>query len=143
MDDHKKVRFTYENADGGTEVESMWAIEREDGYEIDNIPFHVTSLAVGDLVAARRDEDGLLWFTQMTKPSGHSTIQILFARKEDVPSFRTHLDQMGCSSEKSDIPELIAVDIPPSVKYEKIKTLLDEGEREGRFEYQEACLGSH
>lgn len=142
MSDHKKVRFTYPNSDGGTEVESMWAIERADGYEIDNIPFYVTSLAVGDLVAARRDEDGLLWFTQMTKPSGHSTIQILFAHEKDVASFRSQLDQLGCTSEKSDIPELIAVDIPPAVKYEKIKSVLDEGEREGKFEYQEACLGS-
>ena len=119
----------------------MWAVERADGYEIDNIPFHVTSLAVGDLIAARRDEDSLLWFTQMIKPSGHSTIQILFAHEKDVASFRAQLEQMGCSSEKSDIPELIAVDIPPAVKYEKIKLILDEGERDGKFEYQEACLG--
>ena len=141
MSDHKKIRFTYENTNDETEVESMWAMEREDGYEIDNIPFHVSSLAVGDLVAARRDEDGLLWFTKMIKPSGHTTIQILFARKEDAPPFRARLDQMGCESEGSDIPELVAVDVPPEVKYEEVKKLLDEGEREGRFEYQEACLG--
>ena len=118
MNEHAKVRFIYENSDGGTEVESMWTIEREDGYEIDNIPFFAKSLAVGDLVAARRDKDGLLWFARMIR-----------------------LGRMGCESELSDIPELVAVDIPPTVKYEEVKSLLDEGEREGCFEYQEACIG--
>jgi hypothetical protein len=120
----------------------MWALEHDERYEIDNIPFYVTSLAMGDLVAVRRDENGLLWFTEVTQSGGHTTIQILFADAQDVASFRAQLDQMGCSSEQSDISELIAVDIPPAVKYEKIKSMLDEGEREGRFEYQEACLGS-
>jgi hypothetical protein len=141
MSGHKKIRFTYETPDGETEVESMWAIERENEYEIDNIPFYVKSLAVGDMIAVRTDEDGLLWFARMNKPGGHSTIQILFAHQEDVPLFRAQLDQMGCESEGSDMPELIAVDIPPSVKYEGVKKLLDQGEREGRLEYQEACLG--
>ena len=141
MNDHKKIRFTYENSHGETEVESVWAVERDGGYEIDNIPFYVTSLAVGDVVEARQDEAELLWFTRMIKPSGHTTVQILFAREGDVPSFRAQLSQMGCESEGSDVPELIAVDIPPTVKYEEAKKLLDAGEREGCFEYQEACLG--
>lgn len=141
MNEHKKVRFVYENFDGGADVESMWTIERENGYEIDNIPFYVKSLAVGDLIAARRDENGLLWFTELIKPSGHTTIQILFSRQEDIAPFRALLRQVGCKSEGSDVPELIAVDIPPAVKYEEVKKLLDEGEREGRFVYQEACLG--
>ena len=141
MSEHTKIRFTYENSDGGIEIESMWTIERENGYEIDNIPFYVESLAVGDLIAARRDESGLLWFARMIKPSRHTTIQVLFNRAEDVAPFRSLLRQMGCESEGSDIPELIAVDVPPTVKYEEVKKLLDEGEHEGRFEYQEACLG--
>ena len=141
MNEHTKVRFVYENSDGGAETESMWAIERADGYEIDNIPFYAKSLAVGDLVAARRDENGLLWFASMIKPSGHTTIQVLFNREEDVAPFRALLRQMGCESEGGDMPELIAVDIPPAVKYEEVKKILDEGEHEGRFEYQEACLG--
>lgn len=141
MSEHVKVRFTHESSDGGIEVEGMWAIEREGGHEIDSIPFRVMSVALGDLVATRRDEDGLLWFTQVIRPSGHSTIQILFGRQEDAASFRAVLSGLGCASEGSDLPELIAVDVPPSVNYDDLKALLDTGEREGRFEYQEACLG--
>ena len=119
----------------------MWAIEREGGHEIDSIPFRVMSVALGDLVETRQDEDGLLWFTRVIRPSGHSTIQILFRRQEDAAPFRAVLSGLGCASEGSDLPELIAVDVPPSVSYEKLKAVLDAGEGEGRFEYQEACLG--
>ena len=141
MSEHVKVRFTHESSDGGIEVEGMWAIEREGGHEIDSIPFRVMSVALGDLVETRQDEDGLLWFTRVIRPSGHSTIQILFRRQEDAAPFRAVLSGLGCASEGSDLPELIAVDVPPSVSYEKLKVVLDAGESEGRFEYQEACLG--
>ena len=42
----------------------------------------------------------------------------------------------------SDLPRLVAVDVPPHVPYEGIKTFLEQGEQAGQFEYQEACLGS-
>ncbi|EPX56279.1 hypothetical protein D187_007621 [Cystobacter fuscus DSM 2262] len=33
------------------------------------------------------------------------------------------------------------MDVPPDVPYEAIKAFLEQGERAGQFEYQEACLG--
>lgn len=141
MSSHKKVRFLFQNSEGGDEVESMWCIEREGGYAIDNIPFYVGELASGDIVDVREDEDGLLWFAGLRKPSGHSTIRILFDHAEDVRGVRVQLRELGCSSELSDFDRLVAVNIPPAVEYEKVKEFLDEGMREGRFEYEEACLG--
>src|SRR4051794_39990545 len=98
MDEHGKVFFSLEQDEDGyppVTVESVWAIKHEDGYELDNIPFYARSVACGDLVAVRRDEDGGLWFTNLIKPSGHSTIRILFAREEDVTSVRERLRDMG------------------------------------------------
>ena len=141
MSSYKKVRFTFQNSEGGDEVESMWCIEREEGYEIDNIPFYVTELASGDIVDVREDEDGLLWFDGLRKPSGNSTIRILFAPEEDVRGVRAELRELGCNSELSDFDRLVSVDVPHAVDYEIVKKFLDEGMREGRFEYEEACLG--
>jgi hypothetical protein len=141
VSDHKRLRFTFENSDGATEVESLWAIERADGYEVDNIPFYAKGIASGDIVAARKDEDGLLWFADLIKPGGHSTVRLLLAREEDVSSVRERLRVMGCASEVSDVRRLISVDIPPAVDYESVRKFLDEGEREGHFEYEEGCLG--
>lgn len=121
MSSHKKVRFTFQNTEGGDEVESMWCVEREGGYEIDNIPFYVTELACGDIVGVRQDEDGLLWFDGLRQPSGHSTIRIAFNHEEDVGRVRAQLRELGCDSEISDLKELVAVDVPPEVAYERVK----------------------
>jgi hypothetical protein len=139
--DHIKIRFTFENSTGDTEVESMWAVERQGHYEVDNIPFYAKDVACGDLVAARRDDEGALWFTDIVKASGHSTIRLLFAHEDDVQMMRDTLYDMGCASEIGDVTRLVAIDVPPEVEYQKVKTLLDQGEQEGRFEYEEGCLG--
>jgi hypothetical protein len=141
---HKRVSFALEqDADGypPVDAETLWVLPKEDGYEVDNIPFYVRSIACGDLVAAQPDGDGMLCFSGLVRASGNSTIRLLFAREEDVAAVREELRQMGCDSEVSDVSRLVAVDVPPSVKYEGLKAYFEEGERAGRFEYEEGCLG--
>lgn len=48
---------------------------------------------------------------------------------------------MGCGSEISDSPRLVAVDIPQNIEYGLIKKYLDDGELSGKWDYEEACLG--
>lgn len=141
MNDRVKLRFPFMNSRGEGETETMWTINRDDGYEIDNIPFYVTGLALGDIVGAEPDIDGVLWYSKLIRPSKHSTIQVLLASEKDIDLVRGELQRMGCASEVSDIRRLVAVNVPPSVSYETVKAFLDRGEHEGIFEYQEACLG--
>ncbi|MCR8648032.1 DUF4265 domain-containing protein [Leptospira interrogans] len=141
MTEHRKLRFNFENSGGSLETESIWVIANEEGYIIDNIPFYVKEIAIGDLVSATQDSNGHLWFSQLLKPSGHSTIQIWFSDISTLSEIRSKLSQLGCSSEISEIPQLIAVDIPPNVDYSIVQGFLEEGEKNGLFEYQEACLG--
>lgn len=141
MTERLKLRFPFENSEGIGETETLWVIKRDDGYELDNIPFYVTGLAVGDLVSARPDTDGVLWYSELIKPSGHSTIQLWIERQEDVASVRAALRELGCDSEVSDLPRLVSVNVPRNVPYTKVQAYLEQGERSGRFEYQEACLG--
>ncbi len=142
MNEHVKVRFRIEGANPDEyEVESMWAIKRSEGYELDNIPFFAYSVAVGDIVAAEVDDEGCLWFESVLKPSRHSTVRLLMVSADDVQGVRDHLKGMGCSSEASDLPKLIAVDVPPGVDYSKIREYLEQMTQEGVFEYEEGCLG--
>lgn len=141
MNERTRIRIPFTNSEGAEEIETLWAIPREDGYELDNIPFHAQDLALGDVVSARPDEHGALRHAELVRPSGHSTIQLWFARPEDVEPIRETLRQRGCASELSELPRLVAVDVPPEVPYPPLKAFLDEEERNGRFEYQEACLG--
>ena len=84
MSDRWKLRFPFENSEGGEEVETMWTIKRSEGCEIDNIPLDAKEIALGDVVAARTDAEGALWYTELVRPSGHSTVQLWFARQEEV-----------------------------------------------------------
>lgn len=122
------------------EVESMWGEPVSNGYRLDNIPFYAKEIALEDIVSAEPDADGALWFSQLVEESGHSTVQIWFEEGVDVQSYRDQLLALGCPSELSDLPRLIAVDVPPSVSYAAIRGFLDREHHAGKLDYQEACI---
>jgi hypothetical protein len=143
MSNHVKILFEYDTEQEGCGLESMWAVPVEGGYEIDSIPFFVKGIAAHDIVEAATDEAGMLRFKSLLRPSGHSTIRLWFSEdaEKDVQSTRDELRGLGCASELSDLPRLVAVDVPASADYATIRIYLDAKEAAGVFEYQEACLG--
>ena len=58
----------------------------------------------------------------------------------DVPAARERLRELGCESEQSHIPKLIAVEIPGAVSMAPVVALFDEGVKSGRWEYEEGVL---
>jgi hypothetical protein len=40
----------------------------------------------------------------------------------------------------SHLPRLIAIDVPPSVSLQELKKVLDAGQEQDRWGYEEACL---
>jgi hypothetical protein len=142
--EHTKILFEYEgSAPDQLELESIWACPVDDGFKIDNIPFYVRGIALDDIVSAERDDGGMLRYQRLIRSSGHSTIRLWFADDEErrIISVRQMFRDLGCESEQSDRRRLVAVDIPPSISYEQIRAVLDEQEKLGVFEYEEACLG--
>lgn len=137
---HVKLRFPFTNSRDEDETETMWTLPRSEGYEIDNIPFYAKELALGDIVAAEPDADGVLWYSRLIRAGGHSTIRLWFASASDVQEVRNELRELGCPSEVSDLARLIAVDVPPNVPYAPIRAYLESREDEGMFEYEEGCL---
>lgn len=137
---HVKVLFEVDSSAGGTDLESMWAVPVESGYQIDNIPFYANGVANRDVVSAFRDDDGMLRYSGLVLASGHSTVRLWFATETDVGRIREALRTLGCSSE-ADSPRLLAVDIPPSVPYEKVRAFLEGLESAGVLEFEEACIG--
>ncbi|MDP2825168.1 MAG: DUF4265 domain-containing protein [Sulfuritalea sp.] len=144
MTDRVKILFEYDSgALGSTEVESMWAIPTIEGFKVDNIPFYAHEISAGDIVSASPDPGGMLRFEALVTPSQHSTVRLWFAkdRESDVPRVRQELRDLGCPSELSDLPRLVAVDIPPTISYDIVRDLLDSYENVGLLEYEESCLG--
>lgn len=139
MAETHKIIFEYQNANNDYELESAWATKVGDHYKLDNILFYAPEYSWGDIVSVEKRE-GELYVTGLVKESGHSTVRILFNDQKDVQNTRDQLKKMGCDSELSNISTLIAVDIPPHIKYEKIKEFLGEGEKNEKWGYEEACL---
>ena len=116
-------------------------------FKIDNIPFFAKSIACGDIVAAAQTDQGLV-FTDLVEASGHSTVRVVFYRegRDDeqlrvaVEGITQSLKALGCDTERSHIPNLIAVDVPPAVDYRAVSGLLSDKEHEGLLSYEEACV---
>lgn len=143
MENLEKVLLEYEgDSEDEYEIESLWAKPMGNGvYELCNIPFLAKGYALGDIVQTQdRYGDGFRYAEALVTASGHSTVQILFENEDGIDRAATYLESMGCAWERSHISRLIAVDIPPEVKYDNVRKFLEEGAAKGAWDYQEACL---
>ncbi|WP_164008419.1 DUF4265 domain-containing protein [Pyxidicoccus trucidator] len=124
------------------DYEGLWARPLGDGvFQIDNVPFFARGIAWGDIVSASMVEQELR-FQEVVRPSGHSTLRLIIHDEQDVPSVKALLEKLGCSIERSHIPGLISVDVPPTVPMATVRPVLEEGEAQERWGYEEACLAS-
>jgi hypothetical protein len=140
---HVKILFELEQDEDGyppASAETLWAIKVGDGlFKIDNIPFFALGIAVNDIVSAVPEENAFR-FKDVAQPSGHSTLRVVVYDAADVPAVRALFKQLGCSTELSHLPRLLAVDVPPSVSLEELKQVLESGRHQDRWGYEEACL---
>ncbi len=148
-----KVGFKLERDESNyppADWEWLWVSRVSDStFKIDNIPFYAKLISCGDIVAAVQSEAGLV-FKELIQPSGHSTVRVVIFRRDQndeqlgtaVGTIREGLRAMGCATEQSHIPNLIAVDIPPEVDYQSVSAFLSGKEHDGLLEYEEACLAS-
>lgn len=138
-----KVLFDVEQDEDGyppASAETLWAVRVGDGlFQIDNIPFFVHGIAMNDIVSAT-PEEGVFRYKEVIQPSGHGTLRLIVSETSDVQAVRDLFRQLGCSSELSHLPRLIAVDIPPSLSSQELRKVLDAGQEQDRWGYEEACL---
>ncbi|MBO1752567.1 DUF4265 domain-containing protein [Actinotalea sp. BY-33] len=149
MNDVVRVRFPLERDDFGwppAESEALWA--RPVGaaaFRLDNTPWFVRGVAADDVVEARPDEDGVLWFVQLLERGGRVVVRVIPRhdgplrgdRQAVVDAFVPH----GVSGEGMATPiSMVALDIGPEGPLAAIKGLLDDGEADGRWHYEEGCV---
>tara|TARA_B100000949_G_scaffold182403_1_gene163689 strand:- start:1535 stop:2047 length:513 start_codon:yes stop_codon:yes gene_type:complete len=141
MENYVKLLFSHDALGEGS-VESAWAQKVEKGYQLDNILFYAKNYSWKDIVSAE-EINGELFATGLVEEKGHSTVRVLLSDASEVPKLREEIKNFGCSSELSNVENLVAIDIPPSVSYDKVRAYLEKGEDDGRWEYQEACIASN
>ena len=140
MNKEVKINFTH-NEFGEQNVESAWATRHGSFYKLDNILFYAKNYSWGDIFSVE-ERDGELYAHELIEESGHSTVRLLFSKVKEVAKTRKELVKIGCSSELSNLSNLISIDIPSDISYAKILDYLVKGEKKGLWEYQEACIST-
>ena len=137
--------LTAEDSQDGVDAENLWSEDRGDGsYVIDNIPFYAYEISNGDLVSAR-DVDGRLFFERVLERGGHSTYRVLVKNQAGFESdgFRRlwkSLQALGCSNEVAKC-RWIAIDVPKISDPDAVCKILELGEEESVWTFEEAHCG--
>ena len=134
-----KLILPYKDDEGIVRGEAVLATKEGNYYRIKSIPVHASKIALYDLIGIRKRE-GVLYFHKVIESSGRSVIQMIVFRNRQIKAIGKDLEQFGCMWRRSDNKHLIAFDVPKHVPYRPIKDWLDQGEREQRWGYREACL---
>ena len=120
--------------------EALWAVDISAGrYVLDNIPFYLAGFSVGDTVECM-EHGGDLIARRAVAFSQNSTYRLYVCSLADVDSVRQGLHALGCDSEVSNLPELMAVNIPDEVDVEAFRSFILGGHLAGTFDVEEASL---
>lgn len=134
-----KLILPYKDDEGIIRGETVLATKEGNYYRIKSIPVRASKIALYDLIGIRKRED-VLYFHKIIESSGRSVIQMIVFKDRQIKAIGKDLEQFGCMWRRSDDKHLIAFDVPKHVPYRPIKDWLDQGEREQRWGYREACL---
>ena len=124
-------------------AEGLWAHDLGEGrYRIDNVPWFTREVSDGDVVSAEPRDDGQLWFAGALERSGHATFRLMVSEQDDVKAVRDELRAEGIDSELHGLrlPQLISLDVPPSIDLGELHQRLEDGERSGRWEWEEGYV---
>lgn len=120
-----KVLFRVPDGDGGTLVETLWAVPLgEDCYRLDNSPFYAYNVSWEDIVFAPfNDAEGLPTFQSVVRQSGNRTVRVIF----DLPASPGNASDvviqglmgLGCSYEGASA-SYVSVTIPAAVDLQAV-----------------------
>lgn len=141
MEQKVKVAFDLKNTDSSVPFETTWAEEVEKGkYKLLNSLFYAYGFSFGDVVSATENEEGQLIVGGAQDRGGHSTYRVFLSPETTPEVFEKYCNQiqaLGCTYEQG-TKSLYAIDVPSAVDVKKEYQLLEEGEKGGVWEFEEA-----
>jgi hypothetical protein len=145
-----RISFDLDHTDWhGHPAETLWADPVPEispsAFLLQNSPFFTRGLSYLDIVDTTPTEgDGFFEFKRVIKRGGHSTYMLLV--EEDEPRFHKYwgaLQALGCTYEwgrkKFSIGHrrFYSVDVPPLAGLNRVVAILERGESDGTWMYQE------
>ena len=136
-----KIYFQLEIDEDGYppfDVESLWVSTIDKGVGIiDNIPFFVKGIALGDRVTFDDDFN----FVAVEVPANNTTIRVYCPSWEKEVDIKNILKEENCSWELSHLPSLIAINVPND-SLEKVQScLFERSDIEPLFEFENPTDG--
>jgi hypothetical protein len=149
MDDTVKVRFALDRDKSGwppAESEGLWAQPVGSGkFRLDNTPWFVRGVAADDVVVAKPDDAGVLWFVELAERGDRVVVRVI--PRPDGPLYGDRqavvdaFSPLGISGEGMATPvNMVAFDIGPEAPFASVKDLLERGEADGWWDYEEGCV---
>lgn len=147
-DAHVKVHFRLEVDEDGwppASVESLWAVDLGDGtVRLDNTPWFVRGVASDDVIRVDVDDEGLRWAGETVHRSENCTIRLILLKDGGSAAARQGVletfHRLGTTGEGIERFGMVALDVPPEADVPQIRTLLEHGEAEGWWEWEEGCV---
>lgn len=138
-----KVQFRVDPDDQrGVRTESLWAEKVGPGeFRILSSPFFVFGISAEDVVAAEEVNGGGLTFQCVISRGGHSTYRVFLQgdrtiKGNDFRDYWEPISAQGATFENAD-DHFVAVDIPLGKDVAKIYELLNGGEQDGIWAFEE------
>lgn len=138
-DNRVKIEFRVDpNDERSVKTERLWAERVGPGrFRLLNNPFFLFGISADDVVEA---DDGFK-FRRVVSRGGHSTYRIFLqgGRTITEPDFLAYwrpISDLGATFENAN-DHFISVDIPPGVDVAAIYELMEKGERDGMWAFEE------
>lgn len=149
VNDMVKVRFALDRDDSGwppAESEGLWAQPvGSQSFRLDNTPWFVRGVAANDVVEAEPDDAGVFWFVRLLERGERVVVRVIPRRDGPLTGDRQAVVDafalLGVSAEgMSTAVNMVALDIGPDAPLLSVKALLERGEADGRWHYEEGCV---
>jgi hypothetical protein len=116
-----------------------------DAFRLDNTPWFARNVAADDVFLAAPDGDGLLWVTERLRWSGNCTTRVIPSRDGPLAgSQQAVLDvftALGATGEACGLGlNVVALTVPPDADLAEVKRVLQQGEADGSWAYEEGCI---
>ena len=116
--------------------EQLWSRLTDRGFQINNIPFFAKGVALGDIVAASRTDQGWLCFDRVVTASGNSTFRVWLDQGicEKAEEILKELRNLGGEAEIT-LTRLVAISAGPLVE-QQLWQYLQVGVHKGYWELE-------
>jgi Domain of unknown function (DUF4265) len=116
-----------------------------DRVRLQSAPWAALNAAKGDVFHVQRSADGQLWAQEKLEASGYCAIRLVLAPDSPLGPLKARVDAIldkftALGITGSGMFGLAVIDVPPDADLYLVRQLLDTGQHDGWWDYDELCV---